>query len=251
MVFICPKNRIISLWGELLRLCPQHDYQLEDELREPKYTKVDGLSMAIVSWISVIDILRQALSTEHSSLLNDLIQLQGLCELMDENSFLPFVQEDFGVDRARRITSYYNIVDRVAEELINKLHASMKGLKATPQYAGYSRYLTLGNYGIAILFNCRNWESYAETPFWLEIREIENNKWVFAINARNKLSDYENRIPKLLFANEKLGALLFPLFAPAYKTENEVIKNLIEQIEKVYHRLDSGVISTVVNMEEQ
>jgi len=112
LVFICPKNRIISLWGELLRLCPQHDYQLEDELREPKYTKIDGLSMAIVSWTSVIDILRQALSTEHSPLLNDLTQLQGLCDLMDENSFLLFVQEDFGVDRARRITSYYNIVDR-------------------------------------------------------------------------------------------------------------------------------------------
>lgn len=234
LVFICPKARIISLWGELTRIINASEAVKSDESQELKRVKVGGVLMTIVSWGEIVNIIMQALSAEHSPIFSDVQQLQGLCERMDEEAFLPFSQEDFGIDKAQRILSFYNIVDKVAGELINNMGASSKGLKATSQYGGYSRYLRIGDFGISIRYSCNYWISLAETPFWLTIKEIENDTWIFAREAREKLKSYENNIPKKLFYNENWQELLIPLYVPAYAYEDEVVNAIFETVKNVF-----------------
>jgi hypothetical protein len=52
------------------------------------------------------------------------------------------------------------------------------------------------NFGISIRFSCKHWKSFSQTPFWLSIKAIEDNKWTYAKEAREKLKAYENSIPK-------------------------------------------------------
>ncbi len=237
LVFICPNERKISLWGELLRLC-DIGYPKFDDNSKRYSTMVDGTHMAIVSWRSITDLLMQILSSEHFILVGDLQQLQGLCDEMDEQAFLPFTPEDFGVNNAKRIVSYYKIVDKVADILKHKIGASSKGLKAAAQYAGYTKYLKIKNYGIVVEFNCSYWMDLAETPFWVSIKEIKNNEWVYAKKVHEKLGYLENTTQKRMFFSERYERLVFLLYAPPYKCEDDVVKGLYEEIKYIFKLLD-------------
>jgi len=232
LVFICPNKRVPALWGELARICGNN--VSETNMTAGSYkTKVNGINMAITSWRSIIDILLQVLSAEHSPLVADLHQLQGLCDEMDEKMFIPFEPEDFGIDKARRITSFYDIVDKVADEIINKMNASSKGLKATSRRGEYIRYLGLPGYGISITYSCKYWMDKAETPFWLTIREVIDNKWTNAEQAYIKLKPIENAFPKRLFISN-YQELLIPLYAPAYRYESDVVKALYDSVNEIF-----------------
>ncbi|TJX15148.1 hypothetical protein E9840_03535 [Tissierella creatinini] len=237
LIFICPNARIISLWDELLRICGI-DNLFEKKESERYVTTIAGVHMAIVSWRSITDLLMQVLSSQHSTLVSDLIQLQGLCEEMDEQAFLPFKPEDFGLDKAKRFLSYYNIVDKVADILKSKMSASSKGLKATPQYAGYCRYLSYGNYGISVQFSCINWIGLAETPFWITIKEIiKDNHWTYAKEAHEKLMSSGNGMKKKIYFNDANKEIIIPLYTSPYKVEDDVIRELYDEILSIFELL--------------
>jgi len=236
LIFICPSARVISLWGELLRICEKDDILITGD-KTSHHIKVNGIHMAIVSWRSVIDVLMQTLSAELSPLVGDLQQLQGLCETMDENAFSPFTPEDFGVDKAQRIINYYSIVDKVSAEMINRLGASTKGLKATPQRYEYSRYLSLSGFGISVKFSCKHWIEFAETPFWLTIKDISDDGWTFAASAHDKLRALENKVPKGMYIHEKWKELVIPLYAPASASESDVVDQLYNSTKDIFEKL--------------
>lgn len=102
LIFICPHKRIISLWGELLRLCNISNTLIDEKAIQYR-TIVDGVHMTIISWRTITDMLMHVLSSEHAQLVGDLQQLKGLCEEMDEHAFIPFVLEDFGIDKAKEL----------------------------------------------------------------------------------------------------------------------------------------------------
>ena len=242
LVFICPHMRIVSLWNELLRLCQYDGFVTDGATEDVQRIQLGDVTMAIVSWRSMSDLLMQSLSVEHSPLTADLQQLVGLCEEMDEKAFVPFKQEDFGKDKERRITSYYRIVDTVTHQLMKKLNASTKNLKATAQYAGYSRYMIINGCAVSVQFNCRYWEKFAETPFWISLQEISNGKWVSPVHIRGKLSAYENCVPKRLFIPDYEAVLTIPLFAPAYHDEQEVVRVLVLEISEIFNLIGNTAI---------
>jgi hypothetical protein len=231
LLFICPKARMISLWSELLRICGL-DYTRINKA-ESYASEVQGIHMGMLSWSGILGVLELALSAEQSPLVADLKQLQGLCDLMDAQAFKPFEREDFGVDRARRIVDYYSIVDRLTDLLKSKMGASTKNLKASPQYAGYIRYLTYEEFGLSIIFSCHHWLDYAETPFWLTIKETREKTWVYAREAHRLLKGSEALLHKRIYFEAKSERVLVPLYAPADKVEDDVINDLYKQIADV------------------
>jgi len=236
LVFICPHERIPNLWGELVRLCKNSNKCSIEDGDEDRRIVVDGIPMGIVSWRAINEILMQALSSEHSPLVKDLYQLEGLCEQMDLTAFKPFTPEDFGVDRAQRIMSYNYIVDRVADELIHKMNASTKGVKTTPTKTGYVRYLGLPlyNLGISVQINHEYWLNYADTPFWFTLRNVGKGHWEYAREAHEALRGLEYSIPKKMFLDKTSGGILcIPLFAPLYAHEDEVVRCLVDSIKEV------------------
>lgn len=238
LIFICPKGRVISLWGELLRLCNIDGNPIEVQ-DNSHCIRVDGIYMSIVSWASIIEILMEAVKFENPQLRGDLQQLQGLCERMDTIAFIPYKPEDFGVENAKRILSFYHIVDDVSEIMTKEMGATTKGLRATPQYGEYSRYMSLKGYGISVKYSCKHWLTFAETPFWLTIKEIKDGKWQFAQGAREKLAALENAVPKRLFVFNDWKELLIPLYAPAFACEDDVTKSIYSAIQDVFKQLEA------------
>ena len=76
------------------------------------------------------------LKTEFS----DIDQIIGLCSAIDNESFLPLQSEDLSPGIARRNNSYYDLTDKVVDELKKRGFANTRSLKATPQKYGYTRY---------------------------------------------------------------------------------------------------------------
>jgi len=241
LIFICPNERMVSLWGELLRICEQslaeNKTEISDKTVETNAIMVDGIKMSIVSWRAIINVLRETLAAENSPLISDLDQLNGLCEYMDKQAFIPFKPSDFGLDIPKRVISFYQIVDKVAEKIL-QLDANVKRLRPTPQYSGYSRYIIVGDYGISIRYSCENWVELAETPFWLTIKKNEGDKWVFAKEARKKLQKYEYTTPKGLFLSDRWNELLIPLYPPIYAGEEEVVDAMFESVRKILSEIN-------------
>ena len=122
LVFICPAARKITLWSKLLELCEHRKLEKNDEY----CVTVDGVRMSIITWGEIIETLRFVASTLSVSSLSDIDQLDGFCRLVDETSFIPFEQEDFGPENARREERHYEILDALFNYLIadKSLHAN-------------------------------------------------------------------------------------------------------------------------------
>jgi len=242
LIFICPNERKESLWGELLRICEQSivkdQIESSDKTAETYAVMIDGIKMSVVSWREIINVLREILASENSPLLSDLEQLSGLCEYMDKQAFIPYKPSDFGLDIPKRVLGFYQIVDKLTDKIVYQLNGDTSGLRAAHQYAAYSRYINVGNYGISICYNCEHWVELAETPFWLSIKKNEGNKWVFAKEARKKLQRYEYSNPKKLFINEKWDELLIPLYPKVYAGEKEVVDSLFESVRRIFSELE-------------
>ena len=171
LVFVCPEQRRASLWSKVLELCREDGKSISDE---SKYrAKVNEIAMSVITWAEIIEELRRTASSTAVGSLPDIAQLAGFCEMMDSNAFIPFSSEDMGPDIARREERYYQVIDRLYDTLManKEINATGKGLKASANRSGYTRYLRIGDYSAALIYNRPAWihANTAETPFWFYI----------------------------------------------------------------------------------
>lgn len=101
--YICPQVRVTSLWTKIKEICNSCDICEIDS----SCIEVNGISMSIVSWNEVIDIIRRTAINSCPEIVSDIIQLDGYCSQMDSEAFIPFKSEDLGADVARRIYKIY------------------------------------------------------------------------------------------------------------------------------------------------
>ena len=226
LVFVCPEQRRVSLWSKLKELCREDNKELmgEDGYR----VSVNGISMAILSWAEIIETLRRTAASSAVEALPDLAQLSGFCEMMDSTAFIPFTPEDMGPEIARREERYYQVIDRLFDVIIaNKsIKASSKGLKATPNRVGYTRYLRVNEYTVALMYNRSAWTSKSslETPFWFYYNDDDG--WKQSESLRNKL----RAIPEFerdIFDSRIIVALRPALDAPIDEVANDMMEQML------------------------
>ncbi len=174
LVFICPKSRQISLWSKIKELCINAGRILDGE--NGYRVSADGMAMGLITWGEVIEVLRRVASAEVYEALSDIEQLSGFCNMMDQNAFIPFSDEELGPETARREDRYYQVVDSLVNKIASakEVETSLKGVRATPFWSGYSRAVSINGYWCVISYERRLWEnSLAEVPFWVAIRDSE------------------------------------------------------------------------------
>ena len=172
LLFICPMARKTSLWAKLQELC---DTETDDV---NKYcVTVNGVNLAITTWSEVLGLLKQVASTVDNAFIPDIIQLEGYCNQMDSDAFIPFTAMDLSAKMAKMGERYYSVIDEIIDQLVaNKsVKTSKKGLKATGYRKGYTRSLYIGDYTITLNYDRDMWKtpSSVETPFWVAIRDSE------------------------------------------------------------------------------
>jgi len=237
LIFIAPSKRLTLLWSELLRRCkesglePQQTIIVDDEFKTTDFEKYPIL--ALTSWRRVINSIKHAVETDgDTDTLSDILQLQGLCDRMDETAFLPVQSEELTSDIGKRILQYCDLVDEITERLVNSGIASTKGLQKT-SWSGVSlRSMVIHKYGCQIQFNSTLWDKYGGTPIWFGIKKIGTGKyWTFASEAKTKLIRLELEEPSRLMHDG--DTLYVPLFIPTGVEKSDIIKSLLKQIQEV------------------
>lgn len=227
VVFICPKDRVISLWDKVVGLA---------EAAELSCSKIDddcmdysGTRMSILSWSEILAELLRVATERHPEMIGDLRQLEGLCSKVESEAFIPFNDDDFSVQTARNIDRYYEVVDQVYSVL--KTHKefspSTKGLRNSPRWQGYSAYLFLDGKGVSIDYIRRLWKAptSVSTPFWCHIRDVEDGKWKLTDRMSRFLATIDQRKVELFYGDPYLALIPKP-----YQTLEELAEDIADQI---------------------
>ena len=227
LVFICPKQRIISLWDKLRGLASGAGYIIEDI--DECCVNCGKIRMAIVSWNVIMEELILTASEQDPQRLSDLNQLQGFCERIESEAFVPFRPEEFSAQTARDIDRYYEVVDATYEVLKShkELSANPKGLRGSPRWQGYSQYLSLMGLGVSIDYIRKLWKSPSsiETPFWFHLSEIKNGKWVCSNDLQKYMSSIDARLQDDFYGTQYLALIPKP-----YVTLDEMAEDFSQQI---------------------
>ena len=240
LIFLCPQSRMIGLWNQLQALTkPLNPVPLADNCVD-----MSGIRMGIISWNEVLEVLTQAASERDPDMLTDLKQLVGFCHEIETNEFIPFKEEDFGADVAKSMDRYYIVIDDIIDFLFKqtRYRVSKKGLRATPQYRGYTQYIRISDYCTGIYFNRYLWKKPTSvcTPFWLY---LTNDSWKQDVIIKR----YLNTLPERQIETNSDGAVYIALDAKAGMTRTETAQYLCEQILRHIDRVESVITSTLQN----
>ena len=224
LLFVCPSARLTNLWAKLNELCEEREVEEIDE----HCIKVDGISLAIITWAEIIELLKHVASSSALELVADIAQLEGYCNQLDSEAFIPFSAEDLSAEMANKGERYYQVIDEVIELFCaDKNHqTSKKGVKATGYRKGYTRSLLIDGMTFTLNYDRDMWKNpeCVETPFWIAIRDKDWDQDDIMIKKHDVFP--ENK--KQMF----WGMIFLALEPIQNATFSEVCEDIKSQIEK-------------------
>ena len=233
LVFVAPALRITTLWAELLVRCKEVNIELGSERQVSSDLKCrtvrDHHVLALTSWRALLTQLLYSLNAEgdHPA-VSDVLQLQGLCDRMDDDAFLPLQSEELTSSTASRLIQFSRLVDDVAERAISENLASVLGLRTSGSGGTYQRPMMLCGYGCYLMVNLDHWAHRRSTPIWLSITDRE---WKLTQAVMEALSPLEHEDPPRIIHSEY--SLLVPLRLPIGVERPVVVESLFAQVREV------------------
>lgn len=243
LMFVVPTLRVRPVFNELQMRLKQaginfevnndanHSFNISHDQKKQKLT--------VKTWDEILQPIRQSLEeSDEQMLLSDINQIIGFCETIDNNSFLPYQNEDFAPSIAKRINSYYDLVDKVIDELTKRGEADTTYLKGYPQRYGYTRYFKIGTIGLSLSVRFDFWEKIADVPFWLYLCDdtTNNSNWKQTDPFRAKVKKTIVKDFVISYENNK-RELFVPIYPLVDKTEDIVIGRMADQIVKLMSEL--------------
>ncbi len=201
LVFVCPGRRVGMISSEVQRRLQDAGYAPAKRLNGLAFDLEASRTVVIFDWDQLLAVLRDAVDREddptlRDELRSDVNQLIGLCSRIDAESFQPISAEDMSPSVGRRIMSYYQLIDRVMDQLkLNGvLDIDLKGLKATSQRNGYVRYFRANGRAMSLVLNFESWFTKAETPFWLTFWDGSSGGVVESVPIFPVLEETEDKV---------------------------------------------------------
>lgn len=232
IVFICPSLRVRSLYNELIRALNTSSLNINHDDEKHLIVLKESKQIVIKTWIEILYAIKTSLSQENNYfLLADIEQIIGFCEVIEKNTFLPIQKAELAPHFPKRINSYCDLLDKIVDELKKSGKFDTKGLQATGQRWGYTRYGRIDDFGIALNLDFEFWATHEDTPFWIAVHSKfgGGGGWIVSqqlksvcnmVSVKSKINLYfkDNRVP------------YFPLFPLAGELEDNVIKDISNQI---------------------
>ena len=235
IIFICPENRIVSLWAKLLDGAEKAG--LKGHEISSYCMDYDEVRMSIISWNEVLAELIRVATEQEPSKLGDLSQLKGFCDKVESEAFIPFRPEEFAAQTARDMDRYYQVVDQTHKLLCahKELNPSVKGLRKAPRWQGYSQYVRFDDIGVSINFFRNLWKAptSVETPFWCHIKAIDaDGKWIMSERISAYLSTIDRRKKEDFY-----GEMYIALEPKPYASLDEIAEDLCSQILSIVYQI--------------
>lgn len=236
LMFLVPTLRTRTVFDEVkIRILEEHQDLEIDFDNLSILIKSSQKHIFIKSWNEVLSSIKSKIEqTNNINLISDLNQIIGLCETIDQNSFQPITDEDLSPKIPKNINSYYEIVDKVVDELKNRNNGiSTKGLVKTPQRYGYHRYFATKELGMNFALKLDLWEKCADTPFWLSISTINEKSWITTEKLTQAIESLCVRLNLTLVPYSNNKGFFMSVRPLLFETEDIVIRNIADQIEKI------------------
>lgn len=241
LLFLVPSRRLETIWFELKNRCEDEGINLNDENRENSYINAklsDKNYLAVTDWITLLNFIETQLDKNGDYVTKaDLIQLKGLCEQMDEETFLPIDSQEISPMIARRNVDFCDIVDQVVTTGVAKGIFTSKGCRSAGGLYYYGRYFLISDNYYFIQFNNQNWYEVQNTPFWL----ICYGKELYGTSERPKIKKALVKLEldeKLYFTND--DASLIPLKLELGVDKTFIIESFIKQIAEISELLEEN-----------
>jgi hypothetical protein len=141
LLVVAPAARATLLWGELERRCRDAPFDFHAQtLGDVHVASVGDRRLVLLSWrYLLLALRRQVEAANEPQTVGDIAQLEGLCERMDQDAFLPLSSEELTSGIHRRIFELGKIVDDATGLLVQRGIATTKGLRATGGRSSPSR----------------------------------------------------------------------------------------------------------------
>ncbi|KQQ36721.1 hypothetical protein ASG19_09995 [Rhizobium sp. Leaf306] len=233
LLFIIPAARMSSLWSELTRRLKAGEYAVSARLEvQPELWSAvfgNGHHFLLVSWRAVLSaIVREMETARETERLEDVRQLQGLCERMDSQAFLPLRSEELtGTDAPRRYLQFCDLVNDVGEELVASGLCDRKGLQAGGGHGYFGRYLRSHGVVFYLGFDCAAWLAHKHSPIWLRFDQYSSPEVLAIINRR---ATTETRWPTVV---ESPRRIMIPLAVAPGSEKPEIVSDIAVQVGKV------------------
>lgn len=221
LLFICPKDRMISLWDKILSRCGEYT-----ELYS-YCVDVNGVRIALSSWDEINRMLLKNASARAKESISDIEQLEGYCSLMESEAFIPLKSENLGSDTARLYERFMYILDKVTDSILAdpSVTASTRGLKATSHRHGYKRFVYIDEFGVDLRFDLQFWADNrnTDTPYWICFRD---RNW----QTTDKIKQSMSSISDLRKAYDSGSRLYLALDPMTNAFEDDLVDDLKRQI---------------------
>jgi hypothetical protein len=238
LVFVVPSKRLPIVWAELARSAMSRAVQLPDpeqlasDLRFARLTS--STALAATTWGAVLDSIEAAArASGETSAAADIAQLRSLCDVMDNEAFLPVRMEELtNLEVPRRLIGLADLIPDLTEQAVMLGIADRTGLRETPGRYSSGRFLKIGPAGAWLGIDHKKWSRYGITPLWIF---FSNSEWG---RARFVLKALKAWTPPSLF--EEDGCPLIPLTVVPSVTRDRVLEDLLDQLKRLHAALHSA-----------
>ena len=247
LIFICPTLRVRSLFNELIKRIKEAQVNFTTNQENNSFRFDNNKHLKIKTWNEILGMVKLHLVQDNEqALISDIDQIIGFCDTIDSNTFMPIQGDDLSPKYAKRFSSYYDLIDKVADEIRKRGIADTIGLKATPQRCGYTRYMKTQKFGISLNLKFNYWAEFADTPFWLNIQQIDNKKWKMSHEINKECKKIATQLGYTIYDSRYEG-IFFALFPILDKTEDIVIKDFTEKITIIKNSIEIIMETESVN----
>lgn len=228
LIFICPDVRKKGLWSEIINLISA-EFDNCNHLSDYCVMVNDSIRVGIISWNAMLSELENVASTLAVDTIPDIHQLIGYCKQLDSEAFVPFVENSLSIENAINEERYYRVLDALIDALKADptVKISLAHYKATPQWAGYTRYFKIDDLGVSLEYDTDKWRNPQSfvTPFWVKFENPESSPWHIDDRCEKAL---------LKISEELKDDNFIALRAPCYVSLSEVVSDMKKQFLEYY-----------------
>ena len=195
-------------------------------------------ALAATTWNAVLGSLEDASrASAEVAAAADIAQLRSLCEVMDNEAFLPVrIEELTNLEVPRRLIGLADLVSDLSKKAAAEGIADDKGLRPTAGWYSAGRFPWIGlaktGPGAWLGIDHERWRRYGITPLWIRFDNGEFGRAPFVLEA---LKEWAR--PRLF---EEDGRAFIPLTVLPDVARESVLENLLEQLRRLHAALPSA-----------
>lgn len=173
LVFLVPQERFTPLWRKLEQRCEEAGWTVVEanaaaDASSSRQARVEGRDLILLNWRGLLaGMLTDLESQNEKGLASDVRQLQGLCDRMEDEAFLPMQSEELTTTAfPKRVRQLYDLLGEMARKGFPAwTHRRASG---GAYYYGYPlRYADL-KASLRVDFAC--WVLKELTPLWIIVK---------------------------------------------------------------------------------